>query len=71
MLLAMDFQRQARLCPRLAEDCEDPRLVDRFRSMALTCWQRQKTLKTYEQPFRGAVRLAMSARMTKAREGAV
>ena len=34
MLLAMDFRRQARVCARLAEDCEDPHLADRFRSMA-------------------------------------
>ena len=34
MLLAMDFQRQARVCARLAEDCEDPHLADRFKSMA-------------------------------------
>jgi hypothetical protein len=34
MLLAMDFRRQARVCARLAEDCEDSHLADRFRSMA-------------------------------------
>jgi hypothetical protein len=34
MLLAMDFRRQARVCARLAEECEDPHLAARFRSMA-------------------------------------
>ncbi len=34
MLLAMDFRRQARVCARMAEECDDPHLADRFRSMA-------------------------------------
>jgi len=34
MLVALDFRCQARVCARLAEDCEDPHLADRFRSMA-------------------------------------
>jgi len=34
MVLAMDFQRQALVCARLAEDCDDQRLADRFRKMA-------------------------------------
>jgi hypothetical protein len=34
MLLSMDFRRQARVCVRLAEDCDDPHLADRFRRMA-------------------------------------
>jgi hypothetical protein len=34
MLLAMDFRRQARVCVRLAEECDDPHLAGRFRSMA-------------------------------------
>ena len=34
MLLGMDFRRQARVCARLAEDCDDKRLAERFRTMA-------------------------------------
>jgi hypothetical protein len=34
MLLAMDFRRQSRVCARLAEECDDPHLADRFRRMA-------------------------------------
>jgi hypothetical protein len=34
MLLAMDFRRQAQVCARLAEDCEDQRLAERFRKIA-------------------------------------
>ena len=34
MLLAMDFRRQARVCARLAEDCDDLRLAARLRRMA-------------------------------------
>jgi len=34
MVLAMDFRRQALVCARLAEDCDDRRLADRFRKMA-------------------------------------
>ena len=34
MVLAMDFRRQARGCARLAEDCEDRQLAERFRKMA-------------------------------------
>jgi hypothetical protein len=34
MVLALDFRRQARVCARLAEDCDDLRLADRLRRMA-------------------------------------
>jgi hypothetical protein len=34
MLLAMDFRRQAQVCARLAEDCSDWFLAERFRNMA-------------------------------------
>ena len=34
MLLAMDFRRQARVCSRLAEDCDDRRLAERLKAMA-------------------------------------
>jgi hypothetical protein len=34
MLLAMDFRHQARVCARLAEDCDDHRLAERLRKMA-------------------------------------
>ena len=34
MLLAQDFRRQAHVCARLADDCDDPRLAKRLRAMA-------------------------------------
>ena len=34
MILATDFRRQAQVCARLAEDCDDRRLAERFRKMA-------------------------------------
>ena len=34
MLLAVDFRRQARVCARLAEECDDLRLAERLRRMA-------------------------------------
>lgn len=34
MVLAMDLRRQAQVCSRLAEDCQDQRLAERFRKMA-------------------------------------
>ena len=34
MVLAMDFRRQALVCARLAEDCDDWRLADRLRAMS-------------------------------------
>jgi hypothetical protein len=34
MVLALDFRRQARVCARLAEDCDDLRLAERLRRMA-------------------------------------
>jgi hypothetical protein len=34
MVLAMDFRRQAQVCSKLAEDCQDQRLAERFRKMA-------------------------------------
>jgi hypothetical protein len=33
MVLAMDFRRQAQVCSRLAEDCQDQRLPERFRAL--------------------------------------
>jgi len=34
MLLGVDFRRQARVCERLAEDCDDRRLAERLKKMA-------------------------------------
>ena len=34
MIFATDFRRQARVCARLAEHCEDRHLADRLRAMA-------------------------------------
>jgi len=34
MLLGVDFRRQARVCTRLAEDCDDQRLAERLKTMA-------------------------------------
>jgi len=35
MVLAIDFRRQARVCARLAEECEDQHLAERLRLMAV------------------------------------
>jgi hypothetical protein len=37
MVLAMDFRRQAQVCARLAADCEDRQLAERFRKMTADC----------------------------------
>ena len=34
MFPAVDFRRQARVCARLAEDCDDKRLAERLKTMA-------------------------------------
>ena len=34
MLLAQDFRRQAHVCARLADDCDDPHLAERLTAMA-------------------------------------
>jgi hypothetical protein len=34
MLLAEDFRRHAHVCARLADDCDDPRLAERFKARA-------------------------------------
>ena len=34
MLPAVDFRRQARVCARLAEDCDDKRPAGRLKTMA-------------------------------------
>jgi hypothetical protein len=34
MLLPKDFRRQARVCARLAEECDDRRLAERLKTMA-------------------------------------
>ena len=56
MVLAMDFRRQAQVCVRLAEDCEDRRLAERFRKMAADLLAKaddfeelQSTRASYEQ----------------------
>jgi hypothetical protein len=35
MVFALDFRRQAAVCARLAEECDDQRLAERLKSMAL------------------------------------
>jgi hypothetical protein len=34
MVLAVNLRRQARVCSRLAEDCEDHHLAERLKAMA-------------------------------------
>jgi hypothetical protein len=51
MLPAMDFRRQARVCGRLAEECDDPHLADRFRRMAADLRAKADHLKDL-QPLR-------------------
>lgn len=34
MIFPGDWRRQARVCARLADDCEDPQLAERLRLMA-------------------------------------
>ena len=34
MIFAGEWRRQARVCARLSEDCEDPHLAERLRLMA-------------------------------------
>ena len=38
MVLAMDFRRQAQVCSKLAEDCQDQCLAERFKKMATDLW---------------------------------
>ena len=34
MVCSLNLRRQARVCARLAEDCDDPHLADRLKGMA-------------------------------------
>jgi len=34
MIFGVDFRRQARVCARLAEDCDDQHLAERLKTMA-------------------------------------
>ncbi len=34
MIYGLDFRRQARVCARLAEDCDDRHLANRLKTMA-------------------------------------
>jgi hypothetical protein len=45
MLLAQDFRRQALVCARLTDDCDDPRLAERLRVMAADLLARAEDLK--------------------------
>jgi hypothetical protein len=53
MLLAMDFRRQARVCARLAEECDDLRLAERLRRMASDLLEKADD---FEEPPAGADR---------------
>ena len=55
MLLAQDFRRQAHVCARLADDCDDPRLAERLRAMASDLLAKAEDLKE-RQACRDAVR---------------
>ena len=58
MLPAMDFRRQARVCARLAEDCADPHLADRFRSMAADLFVKAEDFEDLQSLHFRRVRLA-------------
>ena len=45
MLLPQDFRRQAHVCARLADDCDDPRLAERLRAMASDLLAKAEDLK--------------------------
>jgi hypothetical protein len=45
MLLPQDFRRQAHVCTRLANDCDDPRLAERLRTMASDLLAKAEDLK--------------------------
>jgi hypothetical protein len=48
MLLAQDFRRQAQVCVRLADDCDDPRLAERLTAMASNLLAKAEDLKERE-----------------------
>ncbi len=52
MLLAMDFRRQARVCARLAEECDDLRLAERLRRMASDLLEKAED---FEEPVNARV----------------
>ena len=45
MLLAQDFRRQAHVCARLGDDCDDPHLAERHRAMASDLLAKAEDLK--------------------------
>jgi hypothetical protein len=45
MFLAQDFRRQAHVCARLADDCDDLRLAERLRAMASDLLAKAEDLK--------------------------
>ena len=45
MFLAQGFRRQAHVCTRLADDCDDPRLAERLRAMASDLLAKAEELK--------------------------
>jgi hypothetical protein len=51
MLLAMDFRRQARVCARLAEECDDHHLADRFKSMAADLLAKAEAIEELRRPW--------------------
>jgi hypothetical protein len=48
MLLAQDLRRQAHVCARLADDCDDQRLAERLRAMASNLLAKAEDLKERE-----------------------
>lgn len=43
------LRRQAQVCARLAEDCDDPRLAERFRLMASDLAAKADALEGFER----------------------
>ncbi len=50
MLLAMDFRRQARVCARLAEECDDWRLAERLKKMASDLLAKADDFEAFPSP---------------------
>ena len=52
MVWAVDFRRQALVCARLAEDCDDAHLAERLRTMAVSLAAKADDLDEPCEPLR-------------------
>ena len=61
MVMVIGLRRQARVCARLAEDCEDQRLAERLRTMAVSLAEKAEYIAELPLDPRGRLKTPFAA----------